>query len=196
MGREDQLRRCNLARAFEPGSSGSLGVLSAAMEPVIRHANLGDLARINEVYNEYIIGRHTSFDTEPWTFEQRQQWFENYVDETGRLQALVLELAGRVVGFASSSPFRNKAAYASSIETTVVLDETAVGKGLGGTLLAALLECVADTGVHRAYALIALPNEPSITVHSRLGYREVGVLNEVGRKLGEYWSVLIMERSF
>ena len=166
------------------------------MEKIIREAAYVDLERINEIYNEYIVDRHISFDEAPWTLAQRQAWFQTYNDTLGRHRVLVLEAAGRIVGFASSSPFRKKAAYASSVETTVVVGEEALGQGLGGFLLQALLDHLATVPVHRAYALIALPNEPSIVLHRRLGYQDVGVMKEVGFKLGEYHSVLMMERAF
>jgi phosphinothricin acetyltransferase len=166
------------------------------METIIRDAAAVDLKRINEIYNEYIADRHTSFDEGPWTIAERQAWFRKCNDALGRYRVLVLEAAGRVVGFASSSPFRRKAAYASSVETTVVLGGEALGHGLGGSLLGALLDPLGTVPVHRAYALIALPNDPSIVLHRRFGYREVGVMEEVGFKLGEYHSVLMMERAF
>ena len=70
------------------------------------------------------------------------------------------------------------------------------GEGLGGILLGDLLTRLAAAEVHRAYALIALPNEPSVKLHARLGYRDVGTLDEVGHKLGTFHSVHIMERRF
>lgn len=108
----------------------------------------------------------------------------------------VLELSGKVVGFASSNPFRDKAGYASSVETTIVLAGEAIGQGWGGPLLGSLLDLLARTAVHRTYASIALPNPPSIELHAKYGYQEVGTLDEVGFKKGEYHSVLIMERAF
>jgi phosphinothricin acetyltransferase len=165
------------------------------MDPTIRTATEADLVRINEIYNDYIVGRHTSFDLEPWTIDERLAWFEKY-RVAGRYRVLVLETDGEVVGFASSSPFRDKRAYDTSVETTIVLDERVVGRGLGRRLFPALLEELTGSDIHRAYALIALPNEPSVARHTANGYREVGVLDEVGHKLGVYHSVLIMERWF
>jgi phosphinothricin acetyltransferase len=160
--------------------------------PQIRHVTNADLPRINDIYNSYIIDRHTSFDLEPWTLEERTRWFAKYGRE-GRYQALVILVDDLIAGFASSSPFRDKVAYETSVETTIVLDEAYTGRGLGAPLLEALLERLQGRGIHRAYALIALPNEPSITLHRRCGYREVGILDEVGHKLDAYHSVLIME---
>ena len=162
------------------------------MEPLIRSATKDDLVRINEIYNAYIVDRHTSFDTEPWTLEQRAQWYEKY-EAPSRYDLIVLEVEGKVMGFASSSPFRPKAAYDSSVETTIVLDEAIVGQGMGRPLLSELVGRLAAKHVHRAYAIIALPNDLSVLLHAKLGYRNVGVLDEVGHKLGRFHSVRIME---
>jgi phosphinothricin acetyltransferase len=176
-------------------SMGSRCSLRLLMEPGIRAATDSDLPRINAIYNAYIVGRHTSFDLEPWTIADRTSWFEKYGTQ-GRYRVLVMEIDAVVVGFASSSPFRAKKAYDTSVETTIVFDERVLGRGLGKILLPALIDVLADCNVHRAYALIALPNEPSVSLHAANGYREVGVLEDVGYKLGAYHSVLIMERGF
>ena len=164
------------------------------MNGLIRPADRGDLTRINEIYNSYIVGRHTSFDIEPWTPEERAEWYAKYV-EPSRYHLLVIEVVGLVMGFASSSPFRDKAAYDTSVETTILLDERILGRGFGRPLLEALLEQITDGSLHRAYALIALPNEPSVRLHAAAGYRTVGVMDEVGHKLDGYHSVQLMERA-
>lgn len=165
------------------------------MTPRIRHATESDLGRINEIYNAYIVGRHTSFDMVPWPMTARREWFAKYAT-TGRYQVLVIEVGGEVVGFAASSRFRDKAAYDTSVETTVVLDEAHLGRGWGRRLLEALLTRLREEDIHRAYALIALPNQPSVDLHESLGYRSVGVLDEVGHKLDAFHSVEIMEMRF
>lgn len=186
MGREDQLHICN---------SEWCGVAYGSMSIQIRDGVESDLPRINEIYNRYIVDRHTSFDTEPWTLEDRRRWFEKY-RARGRYRIVVLEVDGVVMGFASSSPFRDKAAYDTSVETTIVLAEDVIGRGLGKRLFPRLIEQLEASDIHRAYALIALPNDPSITLHADNGYHKVGTLDEVGHKLGSFHSVLIMERRF
>jgi phosphinothricin acetyltransferase len=163
------------------------------MEPIIRNGTSGDLPAINRIYNSYIVDKHTSFDTEPWTIEERTEWFAKY-RHSARYELVVLDLDGEVMGFASSSPFREKAAYDSSVETTVVLDEAVIGRGFGRLLLGEIVARLkSQEKLHRAYALIALPNEPSVRLHLELGYRAVGVLDEVGYKLNRYHSVQMME---
>jgi phosphinothricin acetyltransferase len=163
------------------------------MQPTVRDATGADLQAINNIYNACIVDKHTSFDTEPWTMEERAAWFARYRPPS-QYELVVLEVGGDVAGFASSSPFRSKAAYDSSVETTVVLDESVVGRGFGRPLLETVVNRLKSRpDLHRAYALIALPNEPSIRLHLELGYRTVGVLDEVGYKLGRFHSVQLME---
>lgn len=164
------------------------------MEAHIRRAQAADLERINEIHNTYVVDSHVSFDTEPWGMETRRRWWERYEDD--RYIALVAELGGTVIGAAYSGPYRDKTAYDSSVETTIVLDERFTGQGIGAALLAALLNAVEGKGAHRAYAIIALPNDASIALHERFGYRRIGVLDEVGHKMGSYWSTMILEKRF
>ena len=59
-----------------------------------------------------------------------------------------------------------------------------------------LLDHLEDAGLHRAYAHIALPNDASVAAHEKLGFRLIGVQDEVGHKMGRFWSVGIWEKRF
>ncbi len=161
----------------------------------IRAATAADVPRITEIYNHWITETHVSFDDEPHTIDERMAWFAKY-GEAGRYRAFVGELDDLVVGVSYSSRFRPKSGYDTTVETTVVVHPDALGLGIGRRLLTHLIEVLEHEDVHRAVALIAVPNEPSIVVHEELGYDRVGVYSEVGRKFGRYWSVQIMERKF
>ena len=161
------------------------------MAEIIRPATRADSERLNDIYNLTIVDSHVSFTVEPWTLEKRLVWWDERPDD---LPALVAERDGLVIGLAVGSRFRPKAAYRTSVETTIVLDEGTRGRGLGTRLLGALVEELAARGFHRAVAHIALPNDASIALHHKLGYRTVGVLTEVGHKLGRFWDVATLER--
>ncbi len=107
--------------------------------------------------------------------------------------ALGAELDGRVVGVTYSSFYRPKPAYRSTAETTIVLDTDHLGRGLGSALLETLLARLRDRGFHRAVAIVALPNDASVALHQKLGYRIVGTLSEVGHKLDGYWGTMLLE---
>lgn len=164
------------------------------MTAVVRPGTLEDLAEIVDIYNHYVRSTAITFDLEPFTVDQRREWFSHY-GETGPHRLLVAVAGGRVVGYATTGRFRDKAAYLPSVETTIYLAADAGGRGIGRALYSALFEAVGEEGLHRAYAGIALPNEASIGLHRSFGFTEVGTMTEVGRKFGKWWDVLWMERA-
>jgi phosphinothricin acetyltransferase len=98
------------------------------------------------------------------------------------------------LGYATSSPFRPKPGYVTSVEMTVYLRPDATGRGLGTLLYSELLSALAGEDLHRAYAGVALPNDASVALHERVGFRVIGTYVEVGRKFGRYWDVRWFER--
>ena len=159
---------------------------------IVRPARPEDCHAINEIYNTYIVGSHVSFDTQPWTDDERVEWLAERV--VLGYPVLVAERGGVVVGGAWSGPWRDKPAYARSTETTVVLAPSATGVGLGSILYPSLLDRLTDLGFHRCYALVALPNETSIAIHYKCGFTDVGELSESGFKDGRFVSTLLLER--
>ena len=101
---------------------------------------------------------------------------------------------GLDVGFASSSRFRPKPAYETSVETSVYLAPDSVGRGAGTRLYEGLFKALEGEDVHRAYAGIALPNPASIGLHERFGFKRVAHFTEQGRKFGRYWDVAWYEK--
>jgi phosphinothricin acetyltransferase len=134
-----------------------------------------------------------TFDVEPFSAEGRREWFSDYADR-GPHRLLVAVVGEAVQGYATSSPFRPRLAYRTSVETSVYCHPGATGRGVGTRLYAGLFEAIAGEGLHRAYAGITVPNEPSLALHRRFGFREIGTFHEVGHKLGRYWDVLWLEK--
>jgi phosphinothricin acetyltransferase len=158
----------------------------------VRPATAGDLAAENDIYNQYVVDAHYTFDLEPMTIAARREWFTHY-GESGRHSLLVAVSDGRVIGYASSSQFRTKPAYETSVETSVYLALDVVGRGAGSRRYENLFKALEGEDVHRAYAGIALPNPASIGRHERFGFR-VGHFSEQGRKFGRYWDVSWYEK--
>jgi phosphinothricin acetyltransferase len=147
---------------------------------MIRPAVREDLPRLTEIYNSYVVSSHATFDDVPFTLEQRAEWFSHYGTPPHHL--LVADVDGEVLGYATSSPYRPKPGYRTTVETSVYLAPDAGGRGLGSALYDALLALVDAAGVHRCLAGIALPNAASIALHERCGFRHVGTYTEVGFK--------------
>ena len=160
----------------------------------IRTADRGDLARITEIYNYYVLHTPVTFDVEAYTVEGREAWFAQF-GEAGRPRLLVAEDNGKVMGYAGTIRFRPKAAYETTVETTIYCAPEAVGKGLGKRLYAELYEMLKGKDIHRFVAGYTLPNAASEELHRKFGFKVVGVFSEVGRKFGKYWDVCWVERA-
>ncbi|UYQ62672.1 GNAT family N-acetyltransferase [Streptomyces peucetius] len=170
-------------------------------EVQVRAGTDADLDALTDIYNHYVRETPITFDTTVFTPEQRRPWLHSH-PEDGPHRLLVAQdvrfvdsnpPAG-VLGYATSSPFRPKPAYSTSVEVSVYCAPEAAGRGVGTLLYEALFKELGTEDVHRAYAGVALPNEPSVRLHNRFGFRHVGTYEEVGRKFGRYWDVAWFEK--
>jgi phosphinothricin acetyltransferase len=162
-------------------------------EVLIRTARAADVPALSDIYNHYVRTSPATFDIAPVTLESRLAWFSHYA-HVGPYRLLAAEFDGLVIGYASSSPLAARAAYVTSVETSIYLRPEACGQGLGGRLYAALFASLGGEDVHRAYAQVTLPNPASIALHQRFGFRAIGIQGEVGRKFGRFWSVQLLEK--
>ena len=168
--------------------------MSGSGSLTIRPAVPGDADALTAIYNHYILNGAITFDVEPITVAARREWMSHYA-ATGPHRLLVAEQDGRVAGHVSSSKFRDKAAYRTSVETSVYLHPDCVGRGIGTRLYRALFDALAGEDLHRAYAGVTLPNPASVALHERLGFVPLGYYREVGRKFDRYWTVQWFERA-
>src|ERR1700730_9744799 len=113
----------------------------------IRAATRADLPRLTEIYNHYVIHTADTFDIEPYTVERRVAWFDQ-CGLTGRQRLLVAEDDSNVTGYAGTTRFRPKAAYDTTVESTIYCAPDAIGKGIGGQLYAALFYAIAGEDIH------------------------------------------------
>ncbi|MFI5885189.1 GNAT family N-acetyltransferase [Streptomyces sp. NPDC051554] len=172
---------------------------SERTEVQVRPGVESDLDALTDIYNHYVRETPITFDTVPFTPEERRPWLLSHPEDGPyRLKVAVDGIfqgnSQRILGYATSSPYRAKPAYSTSVEVTVYLAPDAAGRGIGTLLYKALFEALADEDVHRAYAGIAQPNEASTRLHERFGFRYIGVHREVGRKFGRYWDVAWHEK--
>ncbi len=147
----------------------------------IRRALPADLATVAEIYGREAREGHATFDLEP---RPMAMWEEKLA--VGGDHFLVAEHAGEVIGYATSGPFRPKPAYGHTRESTLYVAPGHQGLGTGRALYDELLALLADDGVHVVVAAVALPNPASLALHRACGFEEVGVMREVGRKLGRW----------
>ncbi|MGW7252646.1 N-acetyltransferase family protein [Streptomyces sp. NPDC054834] len=154
-----------------------------------------DLEALTDIYNHYVRETPITFDTAVFTPEERRPWLLSHPEDGPyRLMVAVAAESQEILGYATSSPYRAKPAYGTSVETTVYVAPHAGRRGIGTLLYKALFEALSGEDLHRAYAGIAQPNEASARLHERFGFRYVGTYREVGRKFRRYWDVAWYEK--
>lgn len=162
-------------------------------ELTIRSVTRDDLPRINEIYNYYVINTPITFEIEPVTVDSRAKWFAEHTAGK-RYRMFVAEDAGTIVGYACTGPFRERAAYITSVEATIYLAHDVKRRGIGTKLYSVLFDAVKAEDINRLLAGITLPNEASVAIHRKFGFAPVGVFSENGRKFDRFWDVAWMER--
>ncbi len=160
----------------------------------VRAATLDDLQALTDIYNHYVVNTAITFDLQTFTASARRDWFESH-SESGPHRLLVATgSAGECLGYASSSRWRPKAAYDTTVETSVYCRPDAVGRGCGSELYGALFSALEQEDVRTIVAGVSLPNPASLAFHEKFGFRSVGVFHAVGRKFDRFWDVAWFER--
>ncbi|HVE00613.1 MAG TPA: GNAT family N-acetyltransferase [Sphingomicrobium sp.] len=154
------------------------------MAVLIRLARESDAAAIAGLYRPYVESSRISFEEVAPDSAEIARRMASPVHPW-----LVAEDDGRLLGFASTSPMRNRPAYRWSVETGIYLDPAAQGHGIGRQLLSAHVELLERHGFVTAIAGIALPNDVSVALHEKLGFVLSGIERGVGFKLGQWVDV-------
>ena len=158
----------------------------SAASVLVRVATPADGAAVAEIYRPYV-------ELTPVSFELCAPTAEEMAGRIARLLEsgpwLVAEVDGVVRGYAYAGRFRDRAAYDWTAESTVYLAAGSQGRGLGRTLMAALIRVLALQGYHSVIAGITLPNDASVGLHEALGFTRIGSFDKVGWKTGAWHGV-------
>ena len=169
-------------------------MLAPLMPATMRPAVLDDLPALTAIYNHYVVNTTITFDLQPFEPEGRRAWFDDHASSGRHRLWVATDPDGSLLGYATTSRWRPKAAYDTTVESSVYCRPDVVGRGVGTAVYSALFESIAGEDIHRIVAGISQPNPASVALHRRLGFREVGVFSNVGRKFGRYWDVAWFER--
>lgn len=159
-------------------------------ELVVRAAAIADAEAIAVIYNDAVLTSTVTFDLEPETVAARREWLAS---EATRL-ALVAELDGSVIGWASLVRWSARGAYDRTAESSVYVAPAAKRTGVGLALAEATVERAAGLGLHVLVARICAENVAGLTLAERVGFERVGIQREVGFKFGRWLDVIVCQR--
>ncbi len=156
----------------------------------IRAATAADAQPVADIYNEGIATRLATFETEPRTAAE----VENWLAAGERLPVLVAEERDGVLGWARIMAYSERPVYAGVGEVSVYVAEQARGRGLGRGLLEALQQRAAELGYWKLVGKLFIANAASAGMVRSCGWREVGMHHRHSRLDGEWRDVLVVER--
>ena len=158
-----------------------------SMAARIRLATPGDAGAVAAIYEPYVRETAISFEIDPPDGDEMRR---RIVDVRASYPWLVCEdHAGEVAGYAYASRHAERLAYRWSVDVTVYVSASAQRRGVGRGLYTSLLELLRLQGYYMAYAGVTLPNEGSIGLHTAMGFKTIGVYENVGFKLGKWHPV-------
>lgn len=159
---------------------------------LIRTVEPHDFHRLAEIYNHYIKNTYATFEETPITPDYMGESVGRVT--TAALPWLVAEVAGRVLGYSYANVWNVRPAYRHTVESSIYLDPTSTGRGIGSRLYESLFELLREKSLHIVIGGIALPNAASVALHERFGFEQVAHFKEVGFKFDRWIDVGYWQR--
>ncbi len=167
---------------------------ASAVDLVVRDATPEDLPAVAAIFTHFTLRTTVTVSTEVRTPRQWRDRFEADV-RGGPYHLLVAERGGAVVGYVETHRFRPKPAYDRTVELSIYVAPDEGRGGVGSALYGALFPRLAAEGrMHRAVAIVTLPNEASESFHLAQGFTRAGTLSEAAYKFGRYLDIAYFER--
>ncbi len=184
---------------------------------MVRQARPSDAEAIRSIYNHEVLSTTATFDLVPRSLDDQRLWL---AARSGAFAAVVAEdlstvaaaaghaghaahaahaahesadISGEVVGFAALSPYRERAAYRTSVEDSIYVRRDCGGQGIGTLLLTELLDIAESSGFHAVFARIEASGDVSRALHSRCGFQLIGIERQTGRKFNRWLDVALMQ---
>ena len=159
---------------------------------MIRNATLADAEQLAAIYNYYITNSYATFEE----VEVDAANFESRIKKvTSKYPWLVYEKDNTILGYAYAGDFNTRCAYKYTAETSVYLKHDHLGNGVGSKLYMELLKILKANKFRAIIGGVSLPNEASVRLHEKLGFKKVAHYKDVGFKFGNwidvaYWQLI------
>ncbi len=160
---------------------------------MIRLATINDAQQVSEIYNHYILHEIATLEEVVLSPEEMGKRMMDYLS---RFPWTVFEENGHVVGYAYASQWKSRIGYKHTVESSVYLHKDFGGKGIGTALYKDLFSRLEKMDIHCIMAGIGQPNEASVALHEKFGFRQAALYKEIGKKFGRwidvgYWQLLL-----
>ncbi len=149
-------------------------------------ASTADAAAIRDIYAYYVTDTSITFEIDVPTLEEMKERITEY---SKLFPWLVLERDGKIIAYAYATHFKTRAAYRWSVESSIYVHRDHCGNGTGRKLYAELFDHLKKMGVFNIIGGITLPNDASVAIHEKMGFKFAGRFPEVGFKQGKWWDV-------
>lgn len=153
----------------------------------IKHIEAQDWEAIAVIYR---LGIETGIAT----FETKIPSWENWDQAHFKTCRFAAWLENKLVGWAALSPVSDRCVYGGVAEVSVYVDTNQKGKGIGTKLLESLIEASENEGIWTLQSGIFRENEGSIQLHKKVGFREIGYREKVGKRNGIWHDNVILEK--
>ena len=160
----------------------------------IRPVAIDDLAAITAIYAHSVVHGTASFELDPPDIDEMRRRHDALV--ANGHPYLVATAGAELLGYAYAGPYRARPAYRNTVEDSIYLSPAAQGRGVGRHLLAALIEAATEAGFRQMVGVIGdSGHQASIRLHEALGFRLVGIFENVGWKHGRWLDSVLMQRA-
>lgn len=160
---------------------------------IVRDSIDADMSAVQRIYAHYVLHGLGSFEEEPPSVAELKRRRDNVLGR--RLPYLVAQIDDAVVGYSYATLYRARSAYRYTVEDSVYVDAGMSRRGVGRTLLSAVIARCGAGGWRQMIAVIGdSGNLASIGLHESLGFRLVGTFRAVGFKLGRWVDTVLMQR--
>ena len=161
---------------------------------MIRPAKPADAAAICAIYNYYIENSSHTFEEKAVTQEE----MEGRIIKIGERYTYLVSVdgSGEINGYAYVNTWKERSSYRFTVELSIFVSESCRGKGIGSELMEKLLGEIRKTDIHTVISGIVLPNDGSVALHEKFGFKKAGHFFEAGKKFGKwhdvgYWELII-----
>lgn len=162
-------------------------------EVVTRLATIDDAEAIRRIYNHEVENHTTTLDLVPRSLADQCAWITQRSGAFSAVVAVLQPAPESVVGFASMSPYRERAAYSTTVEDSVYVSREHAGLGIGRALMDELVATARGSGFHSMIARIEASGTASLALHRSSGFEMVGIERQVGRKFGRWLDIAVMQ---